>query len=121
MTWCELQTFLKGKVFLIGLTFIDQNENEIEQYQTSGIVLELTDKGFFIFERRNGNLFQLPYDKEAIVKAAEGEYSENSTGNVIVNPDYITTWIINVKSTDNLDEMKQNGFLPQDWNFKNSD
>ena len=120
MTWEELQTFFKGKVFLIGLTFIDQDENVIEQYQTSGIVDELTDNGFFKFDRSNRSVFQLPYDDRAIKEAAEGEYSEKSTGKIIINPDYITTWTINVKTTDNLDDMKKNGFMPHDWVFKKS-
>ncbi len=85
------QTFLKGKVFLIGLTFIDEDGNVIEQYQTSGFVDELTEKGFLKFIRTNGSVFQLPYDERAIKEAAEGEYSEKSTGNIIINPDYITT------------------------------
>ena len=121
MTWKELQTFLKGKIFLIGLTFIDQDGNVIEQYQTSGTVYELTDTGFLKFERSNQSVFQLPYDKRAIKEAAEGEYSEKSTGKLITNPDFITTWKIDVKTTDNLDDMKRNGFIPEDWVFKNSD
>lgn len=44
MTRKELQTFLKGKVFLIGLTFIDDDEKLVEQYQTSGTVGELTNQ-----------------------------------------------------------------------------
>ncbi len=121
MTREELQTFLKGKVFLIGLTFIDEDEKLVEQYQSSGTVGELTDNGFLKFNRNDGSVFQLPYDKEAINEAAEGEYKEKATGNIIINPDYITTWTIHVKRTDSLDEIKQNGFMPEDWAFKNSD
>ncbi|MDR2009532.1 MAG: hypothetical protein LBQ22_03530 [Bacteroidales bacterium] len=110
MTWTELQTFLKGKVFLIGLTFIDQDENLIEQYQTSGTVDELTDDGLLRFKRTDGNYFQLPYDNETISEVAEGEYRERATGNIIINPDYITTWKIQVNQTDNIENMKQNGY-----------
>ena len=112
MTWEEFQMFLKGKIFLIGLTFVDQDEKLIEQYQTSGTVNELTDDGLLIFKRADGSLFQLPFDKETIREAPKGEYREKSTGNVIVNPDYITTWEIKVDSTDNLDEMKREGYIP---------
>ena len=121
MTWEKLQTFLKGKVFLIGLTFIDQDGNVIEQYQTSGTIDELTDKGFLKFNRSNGSIFQLTYEKRAIKKAAEGEYREKSTGNIIINPDYITTWTIDVKTTNHLNEMKQNGFTSEDWSLKSPD
>jgi hypothetical protein len=119
MTWQELQIFFKGKVFLIGLTFIDEDGNVVEQYQTSGTVDELTDNGFFNFNRSNSGIFQLPYDERAIKEAAKGEYRERSTGNIIVNPDYITTWVIDVKSKDNLDDIKQNGFTPEHWIFEN--
>lgn len=114
MTWKELQIFLKGKVFLIGLTFVDQDEELIEQYQTSGTVDELTDDGLFHFKRTDGSLFQLPYDNETIREAAEGEYRERATGNIIINPDYTTTWEIQVNSTDNIEDMKQNGYTPSD-------
>ena len=121
MTRKELQIFLKGKVFLIGLTFIDEDEKLVEQYQTSGTVVELTENGFLKFNRNDGSVFQLPYDKKAINEAAKGEYKEKATGNIITDPDYITTWTIDVKRTDSLDEIKQNGFTPEDWIFKNSD
>ncbi len=73
----------------------------------------MTDNGFLKFNRNDGSVFQLPYDKAAINEAAEGEYKEKATGNIIINPDYITTWTIHVKRTDSLDEIKQNGFMPK--------
>lgn len=112
MTWEEFRISLKGKVFLIGLTFVDQNEKLIEQYQTSGIVDELTNDGLLIFKKADGGFFKLPFDKETIRTAPKGEYREKSTGNIILNPDYITTWEIKIKQTDNLDEIKQNGYIP---------
>src|SRR5580765_6390932 len=111
MTWEELQMFLKGKVFLIGLTFIDKDEKLIEQYQTSGIVEELTDFGLFKFKRTDGSIFQLPYDKETIKQAAKGEYKEKATGNIITDPDYITTWEIVVNNREEILEHKQKGFI----------
>ena len=112
MTWEELQVFFNGKVFLIGLTFVDQDKNVIEQYQTSGTVNELTDDGLLIFKRADGSLFQLPFDEEAIRVTPEGEYRERTTGNVITNPDYITTWEIIINNSEELDEMKRNGYIP---------
>jgi hypothetical protein len=65
-----------------------------------------------IFKRADDSLFQLPFDEESIRETPEGEYREKSTGNIIINPDYLTTWEIKVNSTDNLDEMKQYGYIP---------
>ena len=45
ITWEELQDYIKGKLFLIGLTFVDKNGDLKEQYQTHGTVLELTNDG----------------------------------------------------------------------------
>lgn len=112
MTWEELQLFLQSKVFLIGLTFIDQDGRLIEQYQTSGTVVELTDDGLLRFKRVDGSLFELPYDQETINKAAEGEYKERATGNIIINPDYITAWEIQVNRIDEIEDVKQNGYVP---------
>jgi hypothetical protein len=111
MTWEQLQKFLKAKVFLIGLTFIDQDEKIIEQYQTSGTLFELSDSGLLRFTRRDGSIFQMPYDKDTIKKAVAGEYREKSTGDIIVNPDYITTWEIKVKHSEDISEIKQRGYI----------
>lgn len=113
MTWEEFQLFMKGKIFLIGLTFIDQNEHLIELYQTSGIVEELDDSGILKFRRLDGSLFMLPYAQETISVAVAGKYSEKGTGNIVVNPDYITTWIININDGDDFEEVKLNGYVPQ--------
>lgn len=114
MTWTELQKFLKGKVFLISLTFVDQDGKLIEQYQTSGTVDKLTNEGLLRFKRADGSIFRLPYDKETIEEAAEGEYKERATGNIIINPDYITTWEIQVNRIDNIEDIKQNGYAAAD-------
>jgi hypothetical protein len=110
MTWLELQTFLKGKVFLIGLTFIDPDEKFIEQYQTSGAVDELTDDGTFKFKRSDGSIFLLPYAKETIKPAAKGKYHVTEIDHTITEPDYITAWEIKVKSLENIPKIKSVGF-----------
>ncbi|MBK9673439.1 MAG: hypothetical protein IPP56_16585 [Bacteroidetes bacterium] len=114
MTWEELKQFLIGKTFLIGLTFIDQDKKVIEQYQTSGKVDELTDDGIFKFRRFDNSIFQLPYDTKTIREAKEGEYRERETGNIIVNPEYITTWEIVIHNTKNIENMKLKGYVPEE-------
>ncbi len=46
MNWEQLKEHLKGKTFLIGLSFVDKNGELIEQYQTHGKVVELTNDEF---------------------------------------------------------------------------
>lgn len=114
MTWQQLQVYLKGKMFLIGLTFVDQDGQLVEQYQTHGTVLELTDDGIFKIERKDIGIFQMPYDKDAIKKADKGEYREKGTGVIVKDPDFIMTWEITTFANDNLDDIKMRGYIPGD-------
>lgn len=112
MTWRELRNHLKGKVFLIGLTFIDEQGEIMEQYQTHGTVSKLTVDGFFKIVREDHSIFTIPYDKDTIRKAKEGEYREKTTGEIITNPDYIMTWEIKTNQTDDLEDIKKRGYTP---------
>jgi len=116
MTWERLQEYLKGKIFLIGLTFVDKKGDLIEQYQTNGIVSELTNDGLFKIKRKDGSIFQMPYDKDTIKKADKGEYRERATGEIIKDPDFIMTWEITTTANDNLEMTKRNGYIPVDPN-----
>ena len=113
MNWEEFKIFIKGKLFLVGIRFFDSNNKLLEQYQTSGIVEELTDKGFLILKRSDGNLFPLPYDKDAIQKAEKGKYTEHTTGTIIKDPDFIMTGDVEVKDPLNIELIKKNGFIPK--------
>jgi hypothetical protein len=112
MTWSELRNHLKGKTFLIGLTFTDREGKIIEQYQTHGTVSKLTVDGFFKIIREDKSVFTIPYDKETIKAAKEGEYREKNTGEIIKNPDYIMTWEIKTTQNDNLEDIKKRGYTP---------
>ncbi len=114
MTWEQLQEYLKGKTFLIGLTFIDKNGDLIEQYQTHGTVSELTNDGLFKIKRNDGSIFQMPYDKDTIKKADKGEYRERATGEIVKDPDFIMTWEITTTADGNLEETKRHGYIPAD-------
>jgi hypothetical protein len=112
MNWRQLRNYLKGKVVLVGLTFIDQEGKIIERYQTHGTIAKLTIDGFFKIIREDNSVFRIPYLKETIKRAKEGKYREVSTGETVENPDLIMTW--KVKNSDNtdLEEIKKHGYLP---------
>ena len=114
MTWKQLQKYLQERLVLIGLTFIDSNGEVIEQYQTHGIIQELTDDGIFRILRKDGTVFQMPYDKDTIKQAAKGEYRERSTGVIVKDPDFIMTWEIIVGAGDDLEPVKKYGDVPVD-------
>lgn len=114
MTFHEFQSHVVGKVFLIGLTFCDADNNVLEQYQTSGVVERLTDEGLLIFRRKDGNLYAMPYDHECIKKAEKGTYTEHLTGNIIVDPDYIMIGTVEMKDPAGIEKIKNEGFFPVD-------
>jgi hypothetical protein len=112
MTYGQLQEYLKGKVFLIGLTFIDKEGELIEQYQTHGIVSELTNDGLIRIKRKDDTIFQMPYDKETIKKAEKGEYKLRATKEVVIDPDFLMTWEINTNGNDDIEKTKICGYIP---------
>lgn len=112
MNWRQLRNYLKGKVVLVGLTFIDQEGKIIERYQTHGTIAKLTIDGFFKIIRDDNSVFRIPYLKETIKKAKAGKYREISTGETIENPDLIVTWKVKTSDHTDLNEIKRNGYLP---------
>ena len=110
MEWDEFRASIIGKRFLVGLSFYDANRRLLEQYQTSGTVEELTDTGILVLRRSDDSLFAIPYDNEAITPAQPGEYTEQSTGVVVKDPDYILSGEVEVTSPEHVATIKQNGF-----------
>ena len=82
-----------GKTIIIGLTFLDNLNQEVEKAQLSGTISEINEEGIFI-KLDEGDFYTLPPDLSAIQAAPPGEYEFESTGKVVVNPDYMTTWRI---------------------------
>lgn len=111
MTWKETQEFFKGKLILIGINFIEKNDELVESYQTHGRVKELTNDSLFIIDRKDNVSIQMPYDLESIVEAEKGDYSERTSGEIIKDPDFIMTWDIFVDNNDDLEEIKKYGYI----------
>ncbi len=112
MTFKQFQNLLKGKIFIVGISFINKEGELIEQYQTYGSVLELTSDGFIKLLRNDKSVFQLPYYNEAIESGQKEAYKLTSTNEVINDPDFIMTWEIITTDDDNFDQIKEFGFLP---------
>ena len=66
----------------------------------------------FKFERKDGSIFQMPYENETIKSAEKGEYRERSTGIIIKDPDFIMMWEITLNENDNTDKIKRIGYIP---------
>lgn len=108
--WDDFRAIMRGKMFLVGVDLLSVDDVVIEKYQTAGVVEEMTDDGFFVLKRNDGSLFTLPYDPTSIKTADKGEYNLRSTSQVVVNPDYMTTWDVKLKSAEDVAYFKSHGF-----------
>jgi hypothetical protein len=84
-----------GKRVLVGLTYLDHEKTVIKQLQFHGTINRITDEGIFIDRADSTGEFSLPPDTESLRPAKPGEYRLRTTGEVVVDPDYTTTWTIN--------------------------
>ena len=82
---------LVGKVMLVGITYYAYDKQFIEQKQYHGTVIRANEKGIVI-RKSNGEEEKLPPDLRSTKPAPSGEYRERSTGEIVENPDYLTTW-----------------------------
>jgi hypothetical protein len=80
-----------GKTMLIGITYYTHDRQPIEQKQFHGIVESADDRGIII-RRTNGCVFTLPPDLDSTLPAEPGVYRLRSTGEVVENPDFLSTW-----------------------------
>ena len=82
---------LIGKIILVGMTFYDKNDKFVEQKQNWGEIVAVNENTVFI-KQKDGEEFSIPNDPSAIESANPGEYKLRSTGEVVENPDFLSTW-----------------------------
>jgi hypothetical protein len=84
-----------GKTVLIGITYMTHDDQFISQDQFYGEIvsyhsgqgIEVRLKG-----RREGEVYRLPPDLKQLHWAEHGEYKLRATGEVVVDPDFTTSW-----------------------------
>ena len=91
---------LAGKTILLGLTFADSDGMVVERVQRHGVI-EIADpeRGIGVQlvapgQPWDGELYWLPPDLQSVSEAAPGAYRLRSTGETIVDPDFIASWEI---------------------------
>jgi hypothetical protein len=83
---------LVGCRLLVGLSYLDGEGAVTSSQQFCGRVLEVGD-GVVVVERPGEpDPAVLPADAAAYRPAAAGQYRLSGTGEVVVDPDFITTW-----------------------------
>ena len=82
-----------GKTILLGVTYLDQEERVLGQHQWFGTILTFSNNEGIKIRLSNSDFpCCLPPDPRGISKAKPGTYRLRSTGEEVVNPDYLATW-----------------------------
>jgi hypothetical protein len=82
-----------GKTVLLGVTYLDHDEKLLSQHQWFGTIVTFSNtEGIRIKLRDSDAPCALPPDPRGIRKAKPGIYELRSTGEEIVDPDYLATW-----------------------------
>jgi hypothetical protein len=90
-----------GKHLLIGMTYLDHKQELIEQKQFHGEIIRINDhEGIVIRLHGSDKEFKLPPDTASLKAAPPGEYRLRATGEVVVNPDLLTTWTLTKPDPD---------------------
>ncbi len=84
---------LVGKVLLAGLSYYSEDNELLDRVQIWGTVIEANEKRITI-KKNNGEIFNLPPDLSSTTRARKGEYTLHSTGEVVTDPDFLSTWNI---------------------------
>ena len=88
---------LVGKYVLVGLTRQDPRGNVLERSQVHGRIISADARSGLTLQlegARAGDTYSLPPDLRSFKAAPAGEYRLKGTGEIVRNPDYLATWII---------------------------
>lgn len=87
-----------GGTVVVGLTTIGPDGKVTQQIQLHGTIVKATPKDGIVIAlegKRAGETYTLPPELQALTPAKPGEYRLRSTGEIVKDPDYTSTWTIN--------------------------
>jgi hypothetical protein len=99
--WERARSFL-GKYVIVGLDYEDKNGNPLpeKQKEIHGVIKTADPiKGFCVQlkGKKDGEVYWLPPDLRPFKDAKPGEYRLRNTGEIIINPDLLSDWVVNKK------------------------
>ena len=98
---CVAQELL-GSIVIVGLTYVDPEGQYQDHIQLYGVVTVADKESGIAIECHgqvwNGQEHWLPASTAAFHKAEPGRYRFCSTGELIVDPHYVTTWTVNCRA-----------------------
>lgn len=93
--------FLLNKYVIVGLTYVDENEKVLDTIQLHGRIVRINlTEGVVVRREDKYEEYMFPPDLSAFEPAKAGEYRLAKTGEVILDPDFMSTWTIQ-KPRDN--------------------
>jgi hypothetical protein len=89
---------LVGSLVLVGITYTRPDGEVRATVEAYGVVVSANEINGISIEAHgetwNGQTFAMPPSPNAFFRASPGEYRLKTTGEVVVDPDYTTTWTI---------------------------
>ena len=101
---------LLNKVLLIGITVLDDNDELITQIQVYGPVIRSNADGIVIRRNQTQSEFTIPPDFDNVFEAQPGEYKLRSTGETVVDPDYLSSWTVHCGNREQIKQYSELGF-----------
>jgi hypothetical protein len=85
---------LLGTHLLVGVTHVDHAGHVLEQQQFHGTVIRASISEGVILLDPEGREHWVPLCRDAFRPAEPGEYRLRSTGEVVKNPTWLSTWTV---------------------------
>jgi hypothetical protein len=84
-----------GRHVLVGVTYEDRHGAVERREQLHGcVIIADAERGVAVQRVGSSKVYWLPPDLRGWEPAPPGEYRLKSTGEVVVDPDYLTTWTV---------------------------
>ena len=101
LTTEKFENNLKGKSIIVGITYVSSSGEFVDTLQFSGVLDRLEDGMVFISVNYDDmNEFSLPPDEDSFELAPEGIYTMRSTGQVVENPEIMSTWTVELNDEE---------------------
>jgi len=101
---------LLNKTLLIGITVLDDNDELITQIQVYGPVIRSNADGIVICRNQTQSEFTIPPDFDNVSEAKPGEYNLRSTGETVIDPDYLSSWTVRCGNKEQVKQYSEVGF-----------
>lgn len=102
---------LLHKTILVGITYLDSNEQLLRQEQFCGIITSSNDSVVEI-KLKNSDVRRIPND--LILDAPRGTYECVANGEIVKNPDYLASWLVKTGTDHNSPMLCRPNYAPLD-------